>query len=130
MTGPHAPAVRVSMTPVPPTHPADARRALWVAVIERALLDATEGPVDEAADQRPRLQAAAQAWFAHGGPGFRLACDLAGLDPAAVRAGYLRLMARRAAGGAATGATRPCGTPDRRRAMGRLLAGQNPGVRP
>jgi hypothetical protein len=69
---------------------------LWIAVIHRALEDAISTP--DAGRANTNVTAsfidcrAARNWFKDGGRDFVRACTLAGLDPAYVRDGVLRMI--------------------------------------
>ena len=76
-------------------------RRMWRCMIAVLILDSfrmpkpltiklASGPVD-CTEERERK--AAIRWFQDGGEDFRLACELADLDPRMVRAGWLRAMA-------------------------------------
>lgn len=56
-------------------------RALWAAVVQQALTDAT---VPSTAKGAANEQRKARDWFKRAGPDFRQVCTLAGLDPESV----------------------------------------------
>lgn len=77
--------------------PTSAEAKLFCAVINQAVADATAPIICRngfARRNAETLQTQARAWLTRNGPDFRLVCELAMLDPAAVREGALRLEAR------------------------------------
>ncbi len=73
--------------------------ALWRAVVEQALRDATFGlhrsvrePNQEPDEENHVHARLARRWLLSGGEDFRTVCDLADLDPTAVRAAAVRTM--------------------------------------
>lgn len=61
-------------------------RDLWVAVVVRAILDATGTPVGIRSPGDVRYaQLSAQSWLEDGGADFREVCEMAGIDPEALR---------------------------------------------
>lgn len=59
----------------------DTRRALWLAVIERTILDALGQCPDVGKGSRPRVIAEAKAWLSVRNADFREICHLAGVNP-------------------------------------------------
>lgn len=62
--------------------PECAERALWLAVVQQAFVDAMN---DKRSKEAAREAEKARLWLLRGSGDFRVACSLAGLEPGAVR---------------------------------------------
>lgn len=66
----------------------DGERAMWAAVIEQAVRDASKLSWVAPANERVLVRNSAARWLKEAGPDFREVCDMAGIDPDAVQARY------------------------------------------
>lgn len=65
----------------------DSHRALWWAVIHRAVLDATHPKPNSREAKLEKRRA--DEWFRGGGRDFQMVCAMAGVDAAFIREAYL-----------------------------------------